>query len=368
MRSVSYTPADCMVLFDLTPQVSMSSGSRPPDATVTACHVDPLTFRYRVSSPLRFVFYTLLFSLLFGCGATREYSATEQLVLSDAVDNSVASIDFRPLTGRKVYLDTSYLRTIKGVAFVNADYVISALRQQIVAAGCLIQDAAADADVIVEARVGVLGSDDHLLTIGVPETNSIVAATSIIPGAPRVPTIPEIAVARRETRQAAAKVIAFAYDRETREPLWQSGVNRAVASANDTWVFGMGPFQTGSVRERPKLVGDMIDFGDSSVTGAKGRFFERPNVNYTAEVQFQEGWPIFDHGGFSGNMLGIDEEDVVAAMTGEGETGNADAAEGQSAAEDASSTVENANKPGETKPGETKPEENVAADPQITTK
>ena len=208
-------------------------------------------------------------------------AATEQLVLSDAVDNSVASIDFRPLAGKKVYLDTSYLRMIKGVAFVNADYVISALRQQIVAAGCLIQDAAADANVIVEARVGVLGSDDHLMTFGVPETQTIVAASSIIPGAPRVPSIPEIAVARRETRQAAAKVIAFAYDRETREPLWQSGVNRAVASANDTWILGMGPFQTGSVRKRTKLAGDVIDFGDSSVTGAKGRFFERPLVDYT---------------------------------------------------------------------------------------
>lgn len=282
---------------------------------------------------------------LVGCGATRGYSATEQLVLSDAVDNSVASIDFRPLAGKKVYLDTSYLRAIKGVAFVNADYVISALRQQIVAAGCLIQDAAADANVIVEARVGVLGSDDHLMTFGVPETQTIVAASSIIPGAPRVPSIPEIAVARRETRQAAAKVIAFAYDRETREPLWQSGVNRAVASANDTWILGMGPFQTGSVRKRTKLAGDVIDFGDSSVTGAKGRFFERPLVDYTAEVQFQEGWPIFDHGGFSGNMLGINQDEVVAALTGE-EGAEEEGTEGADAAA----------------------AEKVAADPEVSTK
>ncbi len=293
----------------------------------------------------------LLACLLSGCGATRGYSATEQLVLSDAVDKSVSSIDVRPLSGRKVYLDHSYLRTIKGVAFVNADYVISALRQQIVAAGCLIQDASADADVIVEARVGVLGSDDHQITFGVPETQSMVAASSLIPGAPRVPTLPEIAVARRETRQAAAKVIAFAYDRETREPLWQSGVNSAVASANDTWVFGMGPFQTGSVRERPKLAGDVLDFGDSSATGAKGRFFDRPEVEYTAEVQFQEGWPIFDHGGFSGNMLGINEEDVVAVMQGKAEP-DANSQEGEASSE------------GSQPEGEA--EAKVAAEPSVT--
>jgi hypothetical protein len=313
-----------------------------------------------VSSPLGLMMMPMIvLAAIFtaGCGATREYSATEQLVLSDAVDNSVSSIDFRPLTGRKVYLDTSYLRTIKGVAFVNADYVISALRQQIVAAGCLIQDAAADADVIVEARVGVLGTDDHLLTFGVPETHSIVAASSAIPGAPSVPSIPEIAVARRETRQAAAKVIAFAYDRETREPLWQSGVNRAVASANDTWVFGMGPFQTGTVRKRTKLAGDVIDFGDPSATGAKGRFFERPDVDYTAEVQFQEGWPIFDHGGFSGNMLGIDENEVVAAMTGEGDAGGAD---GENATADGETAA--------TGDAAAQAEEKVAADPSQSTK
>ena len=183
------------------------------------------------------------------------------------------------------------------------------------------------------------------MTFGVPETQTIVAASSIIPGAPRVPSIPEIAVARRETRQAAAKVIAFAYDRETREPLWQSGVNRAVASANDTWILGMGPFQTGSVRKRTKLAGDVIDFGDSSVTGAKGRFFERPLVDYTAEVQFQEGWPIFDHGGFSGNMLGINQDEVVAALTGE-EGAEEEATEGADAAA----------------------AEKVAADPEVSTK
>ncbi len=294
-------------------------------------------------------FVSLLLICLSGCGTTREFSATEQLVLSDAVDNSVSSIDFRPLSGEKVYIDTSYLRQIKGVAFVNADYVISALRQQVVAAGCLIQDSAADADVIVEARVGVLGTDGHSLTFGFPENNPIIAATAAIPGAPKIPSLPEISVARRETREAAAKVIAFAYDRETREPLWQSGVNRAVASANDTWVFGVGPIQTGSVRDRTKLAGDVLAFGDSSATGAKGRFFERPSVNYTAEVQFQEGWPIFDHGGFSGNMLGIAEEDVVAVMTGEdGETGKGEG-EAEGGVEDGEAAEKIAEQPAESK-------------------
>ena len=67
---------------------------------------------------------------LTGCGTVKSRSATEQLIISDAVDRSVSQIDFRPLSGKKVYLDTQYVRSIKGPGFVNADYIISSLRQQ----------------------------------------------------------------------------------------------------------------------------------------------------------------------------------------------------------------------------------------------
>ncbi|MCA9246652.1 MAG: hypothetical protein KDA42_06035, partial [Planctomycetales bacterium] len=53
-----------------------------------------------------------------GCGTTRQNSATEQLLLSDAVDRSVARIDFAPLTGKKVYLDTQYVQPVKQGGFV----------------------------------------------------------------------------------------------------------------------------------------------------------------------------------------------------------------------------------------------------------
>lgn len=242
-----------------------------------------------------------------GCGTTREYGATQQLVMSDAVDSSVGQLDFRPLTGRKVYLDTSYLRHVKGEAFVNSEYVTSALRQQIVGAGCLIQDAATEADIIIEARIGTLGADDHRVTFGLPENNAVSAAVSLIPGAPAISAIPEIAVARREAREAAVKVSAFAYDRNTRAAVWQSGVDRSVATAKDTWVLGVGPFQSGSIREQTKLAGSKISFGERSSTGSPARFFDRPKVDYTAEIRYQQGWPVFDDGGLSDDMIGMPE-------------------------------------------------------------
>ncbi|MGB7343296.1 MAG: DUF6655 family protein, partial [Pirellulaceae bacterium] len=124
---------------------------------------DALSYRSRIRiMPLAAALMVPL--LIIGCGTTREQNATSQLVMCDAVDRSVQHIDFRPLSDQKVYLDNSYLRHVKGEAFVNSEYVTSALRQQIVAAGCLIQDSPQDADIIVEARLGVLGADDHRIS------------------------------------------------------------------------------------------------------------------------------------------------------------------------------------------------------------
>jgi hypothetical protein len=250
---------------------------------------------------------------LIGCGTTREYNATQQLVMSDAVDRSIAQIDFRPLSRRKVYLDTSYLRHVKGEGFVNSEYVTSALRQQIVAAGCYIQDSATEADIVIEARIGTLGADDHRVMYGVPANNGVSTTVSLFPGAPSIPTIPEIAIARREAREAAAKIACFAYDRTTRAPIWQSGVDSAVATARDTWVFGVGPFQAGTIREQTKLAGSQIRFGEKSATGSPAKFFDRPPVDYTAVMRFQEGMPILDDGGFAPDMIGVPESEIADA-------------------------------------------------------
>ncbi|MEZ6118466.1 MAG: DUF6655 family protein [Pirellulaceae bacterium] len=123
----------------------------------------------------------LLFSLcLAGCGTTREKLATEQLLMSDAVDRAVAHIDFSPLAGETVFLDTQYVRTLKTQGVVNADYIISSLRQQMVLAGCLLQDDRDRADFVAEARVGTLGTDSNEVNFGVPASNSLSTAASIV--------------------------------------------------------------------------------------------------------------------------------------------------------------------------------------------
>ena len=278
-------------------------------------------------TPKHLIGMAALLLLLSGCGTTREHQATEQLVVSDAVDRSIQTLDFRPLTGRKVFLDTSFLRAVKGAGFVNADYVISGLRQQILAAGCLLQDASTTADVIIEARVGTLGADNHLVTYGFPETNTLNTAASVIPGAPPLPIIPEIALARRDAREAAAKIVAFAYERETREPIWQSGIHHSVATAKDTWLLGMGPFRGGTIRDRTKLVGSQIGFGRRSPNSSPTMDFQRPAVDYTAETRFQGGWPDFSERRIGRDMLAsTPDEPAESTEAGSTEPGSTEAA------------------------------------------
>lgn len=234
-----------------------------------------------------------LLSFLAGCGTTKSFEATEQLLLSDAVDESVSAIDFRPLSGQRVFLDTEYLRAVKNNHFVNAEYVISSLRQQIMGAGCLLQDNKEEADLIIEPRVGTLGSDAFQVTYGIPPSTGLASVAQVVPTAPPVPIIPELSVARRESREGAAKVAAFAYDRLTRLPVWQSGMSRTNTTARDTWIFGIGPIQTGSVRSTTRVVGADMEFGTTTVEGGTPRnLYDRPPVNYNAEVRFENGVPI----------------------------------------------------------------------------
>jgi hypothetical protein len=200
----------------------------------------------------------MAFAFCVGCGTTRTRTATEQLLMSDAVDRSVAQIDFSPLSGKTVFFDTRFVTAIKGQGFVNADYIISSLRQQMLAAGCLLQDKIEEADYVIEARCGALGTDGHEITYGVPASSGLSNAASILPNVPTIPLIPEISVARREDNRAAAKIGVFAYHQERRMPVWQAGVTVTTSNAKDVWIFGAGPFQTGSIYDGPQFAGSRI--------------------------------------------------------------------------------------------------------------
>jgi hypothetical protein len=217
-----------------------------------------------------------------GCGTTKGRVATEQLVASDAVDHAIMSMDFRPLSGKTVYLDTTYLKVVKTVGFVNADYVISALRQQMIAADCRLQEKQEDAEIIVEARVGTLGSDSNEVVYGIPASNALSSAAALVPNAPIIPQLPEISLARKEAQYGAAKLAVFAYERESRQPYWQSGTSQARSTSQDVWIFGAGPFQRGTIVEGVQFAGSKLHLpkilDDDDDSRAPQVAFDRPHL------------------------------------------------------------------------------------------
>jgi hypothetical protein len=186
-----------------------------------------------------------------GCGTTRmsdtQRTATEQLLVSSAVDQCVSHFDFRPLAGKSVFFDPQYLD-----GTVDKGYVISSLRQQLLAHGCILQEERAKATYVVEARSGGVGTDRHSLLVGVPA----MSLPTILPGLPSY--VPKIPLAEKNNQSAVAKIAVFAYNRKTGRPVWQSGVVETLANARDTWLLGAGPFQGGTIRHGAQFAGHAI--------------------------------------------------------------------------------------------------------------
>tara|TARA_R110002095_G_scaffold163200_1_gene141417 strand:- start:97853 stop:98950 length:1098 start_codon:yes stop_codon:yes gene_type:complete len=227
----------------------------------------------------------MLLTLFSGCGKMISNSATEQLLTSDAVDQTISYLDFSTLANKKVYFDTTYVKNVKGIGFVNADYIISSLRQQIVAANCLIQEKKEDAEYVVEARVGTLATNGHEVNYGIPASSMLSSAASLVPTAPAIPTIPEISLAKKNNQTAAAKISVFAYNQKTRERVWQSGLLQAKSTARDTWILGAGPFQRGTIyKEGAQFAGAKI----SNPLASSEEFANESTVDYREPARFIE--------------------------------------------------------------------------------
>jgi hypothetical protein len=209
--------------------------------------------RYAVPKIDLAVALAALCALVSGCGTTKwsdsPRTATEQLLISDAVDRAISEIDFSALAERSVYLDTRYIITA-----LDQNYVISTLRQHMLASGCVIKDKADDADYVVEVRTGSLGTNRQDLLLGVPATNLPTAGLLPIGSA----SIPEIAFMKRTNQQGVCKLAVFAYDRMSGRPVWQSGNRKIASRAKDTWVLGTGPFQRGEIYDGTAFAGEKL--------------------------------------------------------------------------------------------------------------
>lgn len=158
-------------------------------------------------------------------------SATEQILISNAVDQSLDKMDFRPFSGRMVYLDEKYIEC------VDKQYVLSSIRHRLMKAGAQLVDKADNAEVVIEPRSGGVGTAHSDSFVGVPEI--------VLPG---MMTIPELRMATRTKQTGVAKIGILAYDAKTKASLGPGGIALSRSQDNNWYVLGVGPYQSGNVR------------------------------------------------------------------------------------------------------------------------
>lgn len=175
-----------------------------------------------------------------GCSSTKTSNtprtAREQMLLSNAVDQSLNKIDFSPLGGQRVFIDETWLDA------VDKKYIVGSLRHRILLAGAQLTTGADDADVVMEVRSGGVGTDSSESFVGIPEVT--------LPG---MLTLPEIRIAERRSQYGYAKLGLVLRDAQSGRALGSGGMSLAQADDNNWHVLGVGPLQTGSLRSDVEL-------------------------------------------------------------------------------------------------------------------
>jgi len=176
-----------------------------------------------------------LLALAVGCTSAQTSNtartATEQLLISNAIDQSLDKVDFRSLAGQSVFLEEKY------VDCVDKQYLLASIRHRILRAGANLVDKADSADIVLEPRSGGVGTTASSSFLGVPEI--------VLPG---MLTLPEVRFMTRSRQSGYAKIGLAAYDPKTHQTLGQGGLSVAQSDDSNYYVVGIGPFQSGSLK------------------------------------------------------------------------------------------------------------------------
>jgi hypothetical protein len=144
----------------------------------------------------------------------------------------------------------------------------------------------------------LLGADDTVATalieLGLVIVGlAVLARIAVRTGFSPIPAIPEISVARKAEQQGVSKIAVFIYHRETRQPVWQSGITLSRSTSKDRWILGAGPFQSGTIYENTQLAGNDVDLSELVPWGGKEE--EKTTVvPIDREVHFQNLLPLAD--------------------------------------------------------------------------
>lgn len=127
-----------------------------------------------------------------------ERTATEQFLLSTAVDRAIERLQVKLPSGTAVFIDAGRFDAY------DEDYAIAAVRDRFLRAGCRTVGNRGEAEAVVEIRSGALSTDESDALVGVP------SFSVPIPLAGDFQT-PELALLKQNRRRGIAKIAFTAY-------------------------------------------------------------------------------------------------------------------------------------------------------------
>lgn len=171
-------------------------------------------------------------------------AATEQLLLTQAWDRALESVNFSPLIGRKVYLDASNINSSKN------GWMTYRIREAMSRQGVLLQAKPEDAELIVEAGAGVYGSDAETNYIGIPSSTFVGATTAMPSVSSGTGTIGQCV-----DQYGAATLAMFAYERDSRKFVWESGTIGAGSCSHVMYLPLLPAFRRGTIATPAQIMG-----------------------------------------------------------------------------------------------------------------
>lgn len=176
---------------------------------------------------MRLLAILLLALVVSACSSSRDTlpqrGATEQMLISAAVDRAARGLLLEISRERTVYVSDQYLEGY------DEKYAVGAIRDSLLKQGLRLVDIRSEANVIVEVRAGALSIDESRRLLGIPSFDLPV------PLANQAKT-PEIALFKQHELKGVAKIAATAYDRTTGALVGAAGPQYGYSHQTD-WTF-----------------------------------------------------------------------------------------------------------------------------------
>lgn len=177
--------------------------------------------------------------LLAGCGTVRESfparTATEQLLISTATDNALATAQIDGVKDKVVFVDVSNLDSN------DKPYVVQRIKDVLLTHGAKLAAAPGpDVAVVVQVASGALSIDRREFLLGTPPL------PLPIPGVSQSLIIPEFAFFKLLRQHGRAKFLMCFVDPKTNAQLWTAPLLYGDARQSYLWLLLLGPFEWGN--------------------------------------------------------------------------------------------------------------------------